>query len=83
MCILIFYAEKQLVSAAEDVANKLGGDKAKTTSDLLQKFRKDKAEVEEKNELKSHTNNAKSDVNLMEYMYVYNYIFNKIHKYFS
>ncbi|KAG5318028.1 IF1AX factor, partial [Pseudoatta argentina] len=29
--------EKKIVSAAEDVANALGGDKAKTTSDLLEK----------------------------------------------
>lgn len=29
--------EKKIVSAAEDVANVLGGDKAKTTSDLLEK----------------------------------------------
>ncbi|XP_032666280.1 uncharacterized protein LOC116841909 [Odontomachus brunneus] len=61
--------ENRLVKAAEDVADKLGGNKAEITSDLLQKFYKDKTEVRKKDEqLKSHTNSAKNDVNLMEYI---------------
>lgn len=36
ICI-IFFVEKKIINAAEDVANTLGGDKTKTTSDLLEK----------------------------------------------
>ncbi|XP_014473064.1 PREDICTED: 28S ribosomal protein S31, mitochondrial [Dinoponera quadriceps] len=42
--------EKKLIRAAEDVADKLGGDKAKTTSDLLQKVLQYKTEAEKKDE---------------------------------
>lgn len=49
--------EKKIVSAAEDVANMLGGDKTKTTSDLLEKvlasrvqaLREESASVERQN----------------------------------
>ncbi|KYN35969.1 Eukaryotic translation initiation factor 1A, X-chromosomal [Trachymyrmex septentrionalis] len=34
----LFSLEKKIVNAAEDVANTLGGDKTKTTSDLLEKI---------------------------------------------
>jgi len=38
ICYLyFFFLEKKIVSAAENVANILGGDKTKTTSDLLEK----------------------------------------------
>lgn len=46
--ILVSHVEKKLVSAAEDVADKLGGDKAKTTSDLLQKALHYEVEAEKK-----------------------------------
>lgn len=34
---IILFVEKKIISAAKDVANTLGGDKTKTTSDLLEK----------------------------------------------
>lgn len=47
----MFYVEKQLVSAAKNVADKLGGDKTKTTMDLLQKVLQYKVDVKEKDKL--------------------------------
>lgn len=90
----MFHAEKKLINAAEDVADKLGEDKVKTTSDLLQKVLEYKARAEKQDEqitehvdqykaktkkkdkkLTKSTNSIKSDVDVMEFMYVVNYIF--------
>lgn len=47
--------EKKLIIAAEDVANTIGGDKTKTTSDLLQKVLESRMEVLKEQQL----NNSK------------------------
>lgn len=59
----MFYAEKKLISAAENVADKLGGDKTKTTLDLLQKLIQSKAEAVKKDkQLKKKTDQTKVEV---------------------
>jgi len=35
--VLLLFIEQKIITAAKDVAETLGGDKTKTTSDLLQK----------------------------------------------
>ncbi|XP_012222561.1 small ribosomal subunit protein mS31 isoform X2 [Linepithema humile] len=45
--------EKKLINAAEDVANTIGGDKTKTTSDLLQKVLASRIEALKENQLKN------------------------------
>ncbi|EFN78081.1 28S ribosomal protein S31, mitochondrial [Harpegnathos saltator] len=61
--------EKKLVSAAESVADKLGGDKAKTMMDLLQKIVPNKDEAEKKDkQLTKNTDSTKSDADLMKFI---------------
>lgn len=67
-----FVIEKRLASAAEDVATTLGGDKKKTTSDLLQKvlLYKEKSSARESEQLKD-TDNIKSEERPVQFTYVY------------
>lgn len=50
-----FSTEKRLTRAAKDVADTLGGDKAKTTSDLLQKVLVSRIEVLQEQEQMAKT----------------------------
>lgn len=50
---IIFFAEKKLINAAEEVANTIGGDKTKTTSDLLQKVLASRIEILKEDQLKN------------------------------
>lgn len=54
--LYFFFVEKKIINAAKDVADTLGGDKTKTTSDLLKKVLASRIEALRAEEAETYVN---------------------------